>query len=47
MKQEKQKRKSMRKREVVKGIATMVVMCTFIYASLIHSALRRKPNESR
>ena len=47
MKQEKRKRKNMRKREVVKGIAAMVVMCTFIYASLIHSALRRKSYESR
>ena len=43
-KQEKPKQKNMRKREIAKGIATMVVMCTFIYVSLIHSALRR-PNE--
>ena len=47
MKQEKPKQKNMRKREIVKGVATMVVMCAFIYASLIHSALRRKPNENR
>jgi hypothetical protein len=43
----KQRRQNMRKREIAKGIATMVVMSGFIYASLIYSALRRKPNESR
>lgn len=47
MKQEKPRRKSMQKREIVKGMAAMLVMSTFIYASLIYSALRRNPNENR
>lgn len=47
MKQEKQKQKSMRKREIAKGIGAMVVMSGFIYASLVYSLFRRKSNEKR
>ena len=47
MKNEKQKRKRMRKREIVKGVGAMVVMSGFIYASILYSLFRRKSNEKR
>ena len=47
MKNERQKQKRMRKREIVKGVGAMVVMSGFIYASVLYSLFRRKSNEKR
>ena len=47
MKNEKQKPKRMRKREIVRGVGAMVLMSGFIYASILYSLFRRKANEKR
>lgn len=47
MKSEKQRQKRTRKREIVKGLAAMVVMSTFIYVSVLYSITRRSNNENR